>query len=54
MVETGTPLQTFVERGLWEVADDDEVADMYESALPLLARVGFVHYEVSNWAQPGH
>jgi len=54
MVEEGTPLQALVERGRWDVADQDLVADMYEAALPVLARAGFVHYEVSNWAQPGH
>jgi oxygen-independent coproporphyrinogen III oxidase len=54
MVELGTPLARLVERGRWEVPDDDATADMYEAALPVLERAGFVHYEVSNWAQPGH
>lgn len=54
MVESGTPLQSLVERGSWEVPDQDIVADMYEAALPLLAAAGFEHYEVSNWARPGH
>ncbi|CAA9249620.1 MAG: Hypothetical radical SAM family enzyme in heat shock gene cluster, similarity with CPO of BS HemN-type [uncultured Chloroflexi bacterium] len=54
MVEEGTPLSTLVSRGQWEVPDQDAVADMYEAALPLLERAGFVHYEVSNWARPGH
>ena len=54
MVEEGTPLHTLVAHGRWRVPDGDAVADMYEAALPLLARAGFVHYEVSNWARPGH
>src|SRR4029453_9200262 len=43
-----------VARGRWSVPDDDAVADMYEAALPRLAAAGFEHYEVSNWARPGH
>jgi oxygen-independent coproporphyrinogen-3 oxidase len=54
MVEEGTPLATLVARGRWSVPDDDQVADMYEAALPVLAAAGLVHYEVSNWARPGH
>jgi oxygen-independent coproporphyrinogen-3 oxidase len=54
MVEAGTPLARLVERGAWAVPDDDAVADMYEAALPVLEHAGFVHYEVSNWARPGH
>ena len=54
MVEEGTPLATLVARGRWAVPDDDAVADMYEAALPRLAAAGFEHYEVSNWARPGH
>lgn len=54
MIEEGTPLSTLVARGTWPVPDDDAVADMYEAALPILERAGYVHYEVSNWARPGH
>lgn len=53
MVEEGTPLATLVARGRWSVPDDDQVADMYEAALPILAEAGLGHYEVSNWARPG-
>ena len=54
MVEEGTPLARLVVRGRWQVPDSDAVADMYEAALPVLERAGFVHYEVSNWARRGH
>ena len=54
MVEEGTPLATLVAKGKWHIPDSDAVADMYEAALPVLERAGFVHYEVSNWARPGH
>ncbi len=35
-------------------ADDDTAADMYEHAVERLARAGYAHYEISNWAPPGH
>ena len=54
MVEEGTPLATLVSRGRWDVPDEDRVAEMYEAALPVLRAAGFTHYEVSNWARPGH
>lgn len=54
MVEEGTPLSTLVARGSWPVADSDLSADMYEAALPILERAGFLHYEISNWARAGH
>ncbi len=53
-IETGTPLARQVARGQWAVPDDDLVADMYDAALPELTQAGFRHYEVSNWAKPGH
>jgi oxygen-independent coproporphyrinogen-3 oxidase len=54
MVEDGTPLATLVAKGRWTVPDADQVADMYEAALPVLERAGYLHYELSNWARPGH
>ena len=54
MVEEGTPLATLVARGTWGVPDEDCVTEMYEAALPVLREAGFTHYEVSNWARPGH
>ena len=32
---------------------DDAMADFYEHACSELAKAGYVHYEISNWAQPG-
>jgi len=54
MIEEGTPLAGLVGRGMWDVPNEDRVAEMYEAALPVLAAAGFVHYEVSNWAKSGH
>jgi putative oxygen-independent coproporphyrinogen III oxidase len=33
-----------------EIPTDDAIADFYERACELLARAGFDHYEISNWA----
>jgi oxygen-independent coproporphyrinogen-3 oxidase len=46
------------ERSAWgkdasSLPDDDVFAGFYVEAAELLARAGYVHYEISNWAQPG-
>lgn len=33
--------------------DDDGVASLYEQAEARLARAGYRHYEIANWARPG-
>jgi oxygen-independent coproporphyrinogen-3 oxidase len=53
-VEPGTPLAGRIAEGSFEAPDDDRAADAYEMAEELLAREGFRHYEISNWALPGH
>ncbi len=54
ILEPGTLLRRQVRRGDRALPDDDEAADMYEAARETLASAGFVHYEISNWARPGH
>jgi oxygen-independent coproporphyrinogen III oxidase len=49
-VEAGTPLATMVRTGRVRVADDDAMATSYEVAVEVLDHVGYVQYEVSNWA----
>ena len=34
--------------------NDDAAADLYEAAADLLEGLGFEHYEISNFARPGH
>jgi oxygen-independent coproporphyrinogen-3 oxidase len=53
-VEEGTPLSAWVLSGRFPPTDDDEQADKYEFASEFLESHGFHHYEVSNWAKPGH
>ncbi len=54
IVEEGTPLFRWVEQGRVQPADEDSAADMYELAQTRLAEAGYHHYEISNWALPGH
>lgn len=52
-VERGTPLGRAVAAGS-PAPDPDLQADEYEAAAEALAAAGYVRYEVSNWARPGH
>lgn len=49
-IEPNTPIYRKVKTGIYPEPDQDVVADMYESASERLADVGFVQYEISNWA----
>ena len=49
-LEQGTPMQNWVARGLIPEPDPDLAAEMYELACEKLAAVGYVQYEISNWA----
>jgi oxygen-independent coproporphyrinogen-3 oxidase len=53
-VEPNTPLGRQVRRGLVSHPDDDLAADLYQLACDLLARHGYVHYEISSWARGTH
>jgi oxygen-independent coproporphyrinogen-3 oxidase len=53
-VEAGTPLARQVVAGDVQVPDDDVLADCYELAEARLDAAGYRHYEISNWARPGH
>ena len=54
IVEEGTPLYSWVSRGKVREVDEDTAADMYEHAQRRLSAAGYEHYEISNWARPGH
>jgi oxygen-independent coproporphyrinogen-3 oxidase len=53
-VEEDTPLAARISDGELPTPDPDLAADMYEIGEAKLARAGYVHYEISNWAVPGH
>jgi oxygen-independent coproporphyrinogen-3 oxidase len=51
--EHGTPIHRAIGRGEISMPPDDEVARMYEETRAALARAGYRHYEISNFARPG-
>ncbi|MCP4166468.1 MAG: radical SAM family heme chaperone HemW [Chloroflexi bacterium] len=51
VVESGTPLATWVAKGQVSEPDPDLAADLYELACELLQQAGYHHYEISNWAR---
>ncbi len=52
--EPGTPLRRRRDTGKVTPVDEDAEVDMFTSVQQLLAEAGFEHYEISNWAKPGH
>ena len=53
-VEAATLLHKQIARGRVPSPNPDLAAEMYEWAEARLARAGYLHYEISNWARPGH
>ena len=53
-IEPATPLGRKVRAGLASPPDPDLQAAMYDLACRALRACGYEHYEISNWARPGH
>jgi oxygen-independent coproporphyrinogen III oxidase len=53
-IERGTPMYDWTRRGEVPFPDPDLAADMYEHAETEMGSAGYDHYEISNWARPGH
>ena len=51
IIEPGTPLYRWHQKGWIEPQDEDREADMYEYAIEALQGAGYLHYEISNWAK---
>ncbi len=54
ILEPRTLLERQVRQGATALPTDDDAAAMYEVAHEMLGSAGYVHYEISNWARPGH
>jgi len=52
--EPGTRLRRQLEAGVLSAVDPELDAAMYECAIDTLTAAGFRHYEISNFALPGH
>lgn len=50
-LEHGTPMESWVKRGIVSQPDADVAAEMYEWADEFLDQNGFQQYEISNWAR---
>lgn len=53
-MEEGTPFARWYAPGASPLPSDDSAADMYAAASQTLRAVGYEHYELSNYARPGH
>lgn len=51
--ENGTVFNKLISRGVFQRISESNELDMYKSAIDLLARSGFNHYEISNFAKSG-
>ena len=53
-VEPGSALAKMVEKGLWSEASEEHCRRQYDILCRTLAEAGYDHYEISNFALPGH
>ncbi len=53
-IEAGTPYERWQEREPNAFFDDTHEAELYDIAIRMLEDAGFEHYEISNFARPGH
>lgn len=53
IVEEGTKMHAQVEKGLWQLPDEETERQMYECCRETLAAHGFRQYEISNFSLPG-
>lgn len=53
-VEEGTALYHFVEKGKTPPVDEQKAAQQFELLMDFAEEKGYLHYEISNFAKPGH
>ncbi|MFM2079780.1 MAG: radical family heme chaperone HemW [Cyanobacteriota bacterium] len=54
IIEPGTVFERLEARGQLELPEEDLAADLMEFTAARLAAAGYGHYEISNYALPGH
>ena len=53
-IEGGSALAELVHQGRYSEAPQEQCAAQYRQLCDALRAAGYVHYEISNWALPGH
>lgn len=53
-VEAGTAFGRYYQPGVQPLPSDETTAQMYRQGRQVLTGAGYEHYEISNYAQPGH
>ncbi|MCK0114580.1 radical SAM family heme chaperone HemW [Gelidibacter sp. F63206] len=53
-VEPKTALASFIKKGIIKNVDDDLAQEQFHIMIEKLERAGFIHYELSNFGQPGY
>lgn len=53
-IDEGSELFKLVDEGKVKEAGDEECRAQYELVCDVLRKAGYRHYEISNWAIPGH
>jgi len=53
-LEKGTRLERLIDADILALPDDERILHMSSLAIDTLAEAGFEHYEISNYALPGH
>ncbi len=51
IIEDGTPLKSWIDRGLVLAPEEDDAAEMYIRTMQFLEGQGFSQYEISNWSR---
>lgn len=54
MIEEDTPLWEMRQSGVIDMPDEDLYVEMYQTLARRLTEAGYEHYEISNFATPGH
>jgi len=54
IIEPGTVFERRQQRGQLQLPDDDGAADLQACTARRLRQAGYGHYEISNYARPGH